>query len=86
MAVMIKTYKNDNAPYLPPDTASQNYYYKNTSTEAAKSEDTLYGEAIYKWVDEEAGTKELNTALSDYKVRLIGDDLDTVLATDNNGL
>ena len=41
---------------------------------------------IYKWVDEEAGIKELNETLSDYKIRFIGDDLDTIFATDNNGL
>ena len=64
MAVMIKTYKNDNAPYLPPDTASQNYYYKNTSTEAAKSEDTLYGQAIYKWVDDEIDSENSGWKIS----------------------
>ena len=53
MSVDIKTYTNDTEPYLPPDTASHNHYYKNISTEAAKSEDTMYGKAIYKWVDDE---------------------------------
>ena len=60
MSVDIKTYTNDGVKlddgtisYLPPDTASHNYYYKNISTEAAKSEATLYGKAIYKWVDDE---------------------------------
>ena len=53
MSVLVKTYKNDTEPYLPPDTASHNYYYKNTST-AAKEADTLYGAAIYKWVDDKS--------------------------------
>ena len=52
IAVTIKTYTNDKSPYLPPDTASHNYYYKNLSAEAAKSADTLYGKAIYRWVDD----------------------------------
>ena len=52
MDVLIKTYTNDTEPYLPPDTASHKYYYKNISEEAAKSEDTLYGKAIYRWVDD----------------------------------
>jgi hypothetical protein len=60
-------------------------YLSGTDNRAKNTYFQIIG-PIYKWVDEEAGTKELNTALSDYKVRLIGDDLDTVLATDNNGL
>lgn len=53
MSVLIKTYKNDTEPYLPPDNASHNYYYQNTSTKA-KEADTLYGSAIYRWVDDES--------------------------------
>ena len=60
MSVDIKTYTNDGVKlddgsisYLPPDTASHNHYYKNISAEAAKSKDTMYGKAIYKWVDDE---------------------------------
>ena len=51
MDVLIKTYTNNTAPYLPPETASHNYYYKNLSS-AAKEADTLYGSAIYRWVDD----------------------------------
>ena len=71
MAVMIKTYENDGVEledgtkdYLPPDTASHNYYYKNISTEAAKSEDTLYGKAIYKWVDDETDSENSGWKIS----------------------
>lgn len=53
MDVLIKSYTNDETPYLPPDTASHNYYYQNTSAKA-KEADTLYGAAIYKWVDDES--------------------------------
>ena len=53
MDVLIKSYTNDKEPYLPPDTASHNYYYQNTSAKA-KEADTLYGAAIYKWVDDES--------------------------------
>lgn len=53
MDVLVKTYKNDTAPYLPPETASHNYYYKNTSTEAIEA-DTEYGAAVYRWVDDES--------------------------------
>ena len=53
MDVLIKTYTNDTEPYLPPDTASHNYYYKNLS-QNAKDDDTLYGTAIYRWVDDKS--------------------------------
>ena len=53
MDVLVKEYKNDVEPYLPPDTASHNYYYRNLSTNA-KDADTLYGSAIYRWVDDES--------------------------------
>jgi len=56
MAVLIKTYHNDTDPYLPPDTASHNYYYRNTSTNAREA-DTLYGAAIYRWVDDESDSE-----------------------------
>ena len=64
MHVDIKSYTNDTEPYLPPDTASHNYYYKNISTEAAKSEDTLYGKAIYKWVDDEIDSENSGWKIS----------------------
>lgn len=63
MSVLIKEYTNDTAPYLPPDTASHNYYYKNTST-AAKEADTLYGSAIYKWVDDESDSENSGWKIS----------------------
>lgn len=53
MDVLIKEYENDVSPYLPPDSASHNYYYKNTS-DAAQTADELYGTAIYRWVDDES--------------------------------
>ena len=64
MSVDIKTYTNDTAPYLPPDTASHNNYYKNLSAEAAKSEDTLYGKAIYKWVDDDIDSENSGWKIS----------------------
>jgi hypothetical protein len=60
-------------------------YLSGTDNRAKNTYFQIIG-PIYKWIDEDAGTKELNEAISDYKVRLIGDDLDTILATDNNGL
>lgn len=41
MDVMVKEYTNAVSPYLPPDTASHNYYHKNT-----------HNQAVYKWVDD----------------------------------
>ena len=64
MDVDIKTYKNDVSPFLPPDSASHNFYYKNTSTEAAKYEETLYGDAIYKWVDDETDSEKSGWKIS----------------------
>ena len=63
MSVLIKEYKNDTAPYLPPDTASHNYYYQNTSTKA-KEADNLYGAAIYKWVDDESDSENSGWKIS----------------------
>ena len=46
-----------------------------------------YFQIIGKLYEEDPETGELvKTDKGDYKIRLIGDDLDTVLATDNNGL
>lgn len=56
MDVLVKTYKNNTAPYLPPETASHNYYYKNTSTKAIEA-DTEYGAAVYRWVDDESDSE-----------------------------
>lgn len=41
MAVLVKEYTNSKSPYLPPDTASHNYYYRNT-----------HNSDVYKWVDD----------------------------------
>ena len=63
MDVLVKTYKNDTAPYLPPETASHNYYYKNLSTKA-KEADTEYGSAVYRWVDDESDSKNSGWKIS----------------------
>lgn len=63
MDVLVKTYKNDTAPYLPPETASHNYYYKNTSTEAIEA-DTEYGAAVYRWVDDESDSENSGWKIS----------------------
>jgi hypothetical protein len=60
-------------------------YLSGTDNRAKNTYFQIIG-PVYKWIDEEAGEKELVEAVSDYKIRLIGDDLDTILATDNNGL
>ena len=41
MDVLVKEYSNSTSPYLPPDTASHNYFYKNT-----------YNQDVYRWVDD----------------------------------
>ena len=53
MSVTVKSYINDTAPYLPPDTASHNCYYKNIGEVASDKEETLYGEGVFKWVEDE---------------------------------
>lgn len=63
MSVLVKTYTNDTEPYLPPDTASHNYYYRNLSTKA-KDADTLYGAAIYRWVDDETDSENSGWKIS----------------------
>ena len=65
MSVLIKSYINDNEKedYLPPDTASHNYYYQNLS-EKAQEADTLYGTAIYKWVDDESDSTKSGWKIS----------------------
>lgn len=63
MAVLVKTYTNDTEPYLPPDTASHNYYYRNLSTKA-KEADTLYGAAIYRWVDDDTDSENSGWKIS----------------------
>lgn len=70
------------------DTAFHQAFIKYLSGTDNRAKNTYFQiiGPVYKWIDEEAGTKELNEALSDYKIRFIGDDLDTILATDNNGL
>ena len=52
MSVLIKEYDNGKEPYLPPETANHSYYYQNIN-EDARNADTLYGSAIYRWVDDE---------------------------------
>ena len=64
MDVLVKTYTNDAEPYLPPDTASHNCYYRNLSTEAQKKAETLYGAAIYKWVDDEIDSENSGWKIS----------------------
>ncbi len=41
MSVLVKEYTNETDPYLPPDTASHNFYYRNT-----------YDNNVYRWVDD----------------------------------
>jgi len=43
LSVTVKSYRNATSPYLPPDTASHNYYYQNT-----------YNNDVYRWVVDEA--------------------------------
>ncbi len=52
LSVDIREYCNDTEPYFPPETANHSYYYKNTS-EAAKAADTLYGAAVYRYVEDD---------------------------------
>lgn len=70
MIVDLKTYTNDGVEeedgtinYLPPDTASHNYYYKNLSSKAQEA-DTLYGSAIYRWVDDEVDSENSGWKIS----------------------
>ena len=63
MEVLIKTYTNDVEPYLPPETASHNYYYRNLS-DKAKTADTLYGSAIYRWVDDDSDNENSGWKIS----------------------
>jgi hypothetical protein len=56
MDVLVKEYDNGVEPYLPPETANHSYYYQNTNP-AAKEDDTLFGSAIYRWVDDEADSE-----------------------------
>lgn len=50
MSVLVKTYYNDteedDGTYPPSESASHNYYYKNT-----------YNQDVYKWVDDESDSK-----------------------------
>lgn len=63
MDVLVKTYTNDEPPYLPPSQASRKYYYKNLS-QAARDDDTLYGSAIYRWVDDEMDSENSGWKIS----------------------
>ena len=63
MSVTVKSYINDTAPYLPPDTASHNCYYKNIGEVASDKEETLYGEGVFKWVED-----ELDSTKSGWKI------------------
>ena len=58
MDVTIKEYYNETAPYLPPDTANRDDYYKNTY----KCDETMQGTAIYKYskyeTEDENGNKD----------------------------
>lgn len=64
MPVLVKSYINDTAPYLPPDTASHNYYYKNIGTVASDKEETLYGEGIFRWVEDETDSTKSGWKIS----------------------
>ena len=71
MDVQIQSYTNHGVEledgtisYLPPDTASHKHYYKNISEVAAESEDTLYGKAIYRWVDDEVDSENSGWKIS----------------------
>ena len=63
MDVLIKTYSNGTEPYLPPDTASHNYYYQNTHKNA-QTADTLFGSAIYRWVDDTSDSEKSGWKIS----------------------
>ncbi len=63
MTVDVKAYTNDKEPYLPPDTASHNFYYQNTSA-VAKEADTLFGAAIYRWVDDTSDSENSGWKIS----------------------
>jgi len=47
MSVLVKEYTNSKSPYLPPDTASHNYYYRNT-----------HNSDVYKWVDDASDSEK----------------------------
>lgn len=83
------TFKKNIGNYIDTDDISFHQafikYLSGTDNRAKNTYFQIIG-PVYKWIDEEAGEKELVEAVSDYKIRLIGDDLDTILATDNNGL
>ena len=64
MDVLVKSYINDTAPYLPPDTASHNYYYKNIGSVASTKEETLNGEGVFKWVDDDSNPKNSGWKIS----------------------
>ena len=54
--VIIKEYYNATAPYLPPDTADRDCYYKNTYS----CDETLFGEAVYKYCEYDTEDEEGN--------------------------
>ena len=53
MSVMVKTYTNSTSPYLPPDSASHNYYYMN-----------LYNNDVYRWVVDEVDSENTGWKVS----------------------
>lgn len=85
MSVLVKEYTNSEAPYLPPDTASHSYYYKNT-----------YNNNVYRWTDDESDSDmsgwkvSIPPAMPDIKYatvhlsRLFGVDDDRVYASGYN--
>lgn len=83
------TFKTNIGNYIDIDDISFHQafikYLSGTDNRAKNTYFQIIG-PVYKWIDEENGIKEKIDAVSDYKIRLIGDDLDTILATDNNGL
>ena len=86
---MKKLFTENIAQYVDTDDISFHQafikYLSGTDNRAKNTYFQIIG-PVYRWVDEVAGTKELIETISSYKIRLIGDDLDTILATDNNGL
>lgn len=53
MTVLVKEYTNSTSPYLPPDTANHNYYYKNT-----------YNQDVYRWVVDDADSSNTGWKVS----------------------
>ena len=64
LEAVVKSYINDTVPYLPPDSASHNYYYKNIGNVASTKEETLNGEGVFKWVDDNSNPENSGWKIS----------------------